>query len=60
MDMDIAALSSSMIMSETLNAVGTRVLDMTMESMEQQSEGLQKALEMSVNPHIGGNIDVSV
>lgn len=58
--MDIAALSMSMAMSDNLTAVGTRVLDMTMETVEQQSEGLQKVLEMSVNPHIGSKFDVSV
>lgn len=65
-DMDIANVgfalgtvqgSTQGSMSE---AVGLKMLDKAMEMNESMTSGLTKMMEMSVNPHIGGNIDVSV
>lgn len=58
--MDIAALSSSMAMIDTSNEVGTRVLAMSLDDLRETGDGMRKMLEMSVNPNLGGNIDVSV
>lgn len=58
--MDIAALSTSMSMSALMDEVSVRVLSMSMDNTEVLADGMQKALEMSVNPDVGGNIDVSL
>lgn len=58
--MDIAALSTAMSMADVQTQFGMAMLDKSLENMETMGEGMQKILETSVNPHIGGNIDVSV
>ena len=40
--------------------VGVAMLSKSLDQMETMGEGMQKILETSVNPHIGGNVDVSV
>jgi hypothetical protein len=57
--MDIAALSTAMSMADVQTQFGMAMLDKSLENMETMGEGVQKILESSVNPHIGGNIDVS-
>ena len=57
--MDIAALSTAMSMANVQTDVGVAMLSKTLDNMEAMGEGVQKILETSVNPHIGGNIDVS-
>ncbi|MBQ9699970.1 MAG: YjfB family protein [Lachnospiraceae bacterium] len=57
--MDIAALSTAMSMADVQTQFGMAMLDKSLENMETMGEGMQKILETSVNPHIGGNIDVS-
>lgn len=64
-DMDIAKLAMNMTQVNTQQAVGTAVLGKAMDSQETAGEGLLKlmdaaAMELSVNPHIGGNFDMSV
>lgn len=58
--MDIAALSSSMAMSDLGNEIATRVLAMSMDDVQNLGDGLQKMMEQSVNPGVGANIDVSL
>lgn len=58
--MDVAALSTSMSMSELGNEVATRVLAMSMDDVQNLGNGLQKMMEQSVNPGVGSNIDVSL
>ena len=58
--MDIAALATSMAMANVSADVGTAVLSQNLDMIETLGEGLTKMMEMSVNPHIGGNIDISV
>ena len=57
--MDIAALSTAKSMADVQTQFGMAMLDKSLENMETMGEGVQKILESSVNPHIGGNIDVS-
>jgi len=57
--MDIAALSTAMSMANVQTQFGVAMLDKSLENLETMGEGMQKILETSVNPHIGGNIDVS-
>ncbi|MCI9385992.1 MAG: YjfB family protein [Lachnospiraceae bacterium] len=63
--MDIPALSMSMAQSNLLTDVGTAVLAKTMDQAEAVSASLTDmldaaAMELSVNPAVGGNIDISV
>lgn len=67
--MDIAALSTGMAQAKLMNSVGYAVLGNVLDSMEstgsQISELLDSApaassLELSVNPHIGANFDMSI
>ncbi len=46
--------------SSMSNAVGMKMLSNALDMSEVMSDGLTKMMERSVNPHIGGNIDVSV
>ena len=63
--MDIPALSMSMAQSNLLTDVGTAVLAKTMDQAEAVSASLTDmldaaAMELSVNPAVGGNIEISV
>ncbi len=63
--MDIARLSTSLAQNATLSDVGTAVLSKALDTQEAAGAGLIKMLdaaqmELSVNPHIGGNFDMSV
>lgn len=58
--MDIPALSMYMAQSQTLNSVGTAVLSQNLEQMQSMGEDMTKMLEQSVNPNLGGNIDISL
>ena len=63
--MDIASLSMNLTTSQVQNSVSISVLSKSLDSMEALGDGLVKiidaaAMERSVNPHIGGNIDVTV
>ena len=63
--MDIAALSTTMAQEELGTKISVAVLDKSMETAE--SAGAQivqmidsAAMQRSVTPHLGGNIDISV
>lgn len=63
--MDIAALSTTLASMDTLGKVGTAVLNKTMDMNEVLGAGLVEmidaaAMERSVNPGVGENIDVRV
>lgn len=59
--MEIAGLQAvSLAASYVTDDLSMKVLDMSLETMEDLGSGMQKMLEMSVAPHIGGNIDVSL
>ena len=58
--MDIAALSCSYSGAMLVNDASQKVLAMTMDDAKVMGEGIQKMLEMSVNPNLGGNIDISL
>lgn len=63
--MDITRLSTSLAQNASLSSVGTAVLSKALDTQEAAGDGLMKMLdaakmELSVNPHIGGNFDVSV
>ncbi|MFA5524721.1 MAG: YjfB family protein [Tissierellales bacterium] len=63
--MDIAAMSTMISQSSVQHQASLSVLKLSMDSAKMQSANLAemlqqstKAMEMSVNPHIGGNIDM--
>lgn len=44
-------------MTQTSNDVGTLMLSKQLDLMETQGDSMVKALEQSVNPHLGSNFD---
>lgn len=63
--MDIAALSTSMAQVKVNNDVGTALLSKSLDMMETTGEKMVEmldaaAMERSVNPNVGGNIDISI
>lgn len=63
--MDIAALSMNISQFNTLNSVGTAMLAKSLDTAESVGNALTNmidaaAMERSVNPSVGGNIDISI
>ncbi|MCQ2081221.1 MAG: YjfB family protein [Lachnospiraceae bacterium] len=62
--MDIARLSMDLANSNTLNKVSTAMLSKSLDTAEQQGASLiammDRSMELSVNPGIGSNFDMSV
>lgn len=62
--MNIPELSTALANVRLSNQVGIAVLDKALESSEAIGESLinmmSRSMELSVNPHIGGNIDMLI
>lgn len=68
--MDIAAVSSALSavssygssasIGSVAQAVSIKMLDQTMEMSEAMNSQLVSMMEQSVNPHIGGNVDLRI
>lgn len=62
--MNIPELSTALANTQVMNQVGIAVLDKALENSETAGEGLIKmmdrSMELSVNPHIGSNIDLFI
>lgn len=62
--MDIAALSMSMAQTNLMNSVGIAMLDKSLDLTAKLGDNLtamiDHSMELSVNPHIGANIDISI
>uniref|UniRef100_UPI0040571C86 YjfB family protein n=1 Tax=Acetatifactor sp. TaxID=1872090 RepID=UPI0040571C86 len=63
--MDIAAVSMALTNVSMQTQVGTAVLDKAMETSESLGAGLVQmmdasAMELSVNPHLGANLDLRI
>ena len=65
--MDIAALSMGLSQMKLAQEVSTSVMKMAMETSSDQvvdllqvMDGNVKAMQQSVTPHVGGNIDISL
>jgi hypothetical protein len=56
--MDIAMLSILQSQSQLATNVGTAVLGMNLDTVEQSADNLIKMMEQSVNPNLGQNIDI--
>lgn len=62
--MDIAALAMNMSQMQTISDVGTAVLSKALDTNEQMGSQVvqmidRSAMELSVNPGVGANFDVS-
>jgi len=63
--MDIAGVSMALANVQTLNQVGTAVLDKALETNESLGAGMVQmidaaAMERSVNPNVGANFDMRI
>ena len=62
--MDIPALSMALSQNKVLNDVGIAVLSKSLDTMQDTGEALVASIESipetSVNPNIGGNIDIRI
>ncbi|MNE71745.1 hypothetical protein D3C81_1641740 [compost metagenome] len=56
--MDIAALSIGLSQSNLKQAVNISVLKMSKDQAEINGQALIKMMEQSVQPNLGGNIDI--
>ena len=57
---NIPYVSMAMAQQNILSAVGTSVLDSTLEVAQTEIADLTKAMELSVNPNVGANFDVAI
>lgn len=55
--MDIAAISIVSNQRKVSQEVNMSVLKMVMDTAKEQAVDLTKLMEISVSPHLGGNID---
>lgn len=63
LDSTLSALSANEAISGPGSlsvAVGTKLLDQSMELNEQMSDSMVKMMENSVNPNLGANIDIRI
>lgn len=58
--MDITALSTSLSQSDLALKVGVAVTKLAMDSSKGSSQQLVSKMERSVNPNLGGSIDIRV
>ncbi len=58
--MDIAALSVLKSQASISQSVGLAVTKLAMDKAMENSEALNKMMELSVNPNIGRNFDVKI
>lgn len=58
--MDIAALSTALSQAKVAGQASIAVTKLAMDSSQVSMENTLKTLEQSVNPHLGGNIDIKL
>ncbi|MCF2719099.1 MULTISPECIES: YjfB family protein [Paenibacillus] len=56
--MDIAALSTGMSQASLAQAVSVKVLSMAKDQAGEQGQALVQMMEKSVQPHLGGQLDI--
>jgi len=57
---DIATLSTMMAQQKVQTSIGTAVMAKSLDTFQQTGDDIAKMMELSVNPAIGGNFDMSV
>lgn len=60
MTMDITQVVASIPTMNLGNEIATAVMKLSLDNLETAGDGLKKMMEMSVNPSLGGNIDISI
>ena len=58
--MTIGGVSTNISTTNVKNDVDLLMLKKSLDTLETSGDSLTKMMEASVNPHIGGNIDLSV
>lgn len=58
--MDVAAMSVVMKQGQLMQQVGVSVMKKAMENAEISTEALLQAMEQSVQPNLGQNIDIKL
>ena len=62
--MNIPELSMSLAQTQTMNNMGIALLSKSLDTMEssgaQMVDMMRSSMELSVNPAVGGNLDISV
>lgn len=58
--MDIAALSMGLSQMKVAQQASISVMKMAMETPEAQMDDLVRAMEQSVQPHVGTSIDIKL
>lgn len=56
----IPAISMAMAQTDVLGKVGTGILSKTLDVASEQMSDITKMMELSVNPNIGSNFDMTV
>lgn len=56
----IPTLAMGMTQMNTLSAVNTGLMSMALDNYSAQASELTKMMELSVNPNVGSNIDISL
>lgn len=57
---DIASLSIALSQNKVMSDFGTQMLAKSLDTFEVVGDDLAKMMELSVNPYVGGNIDISL
>lgn len=58
--MDIAALSTGMSQAGLAQAVSMKVVAMAKDQATEQGQAMIQMMEKSVQPHLGGQLDIRV
>ncbi|OPA78510.1 putative motility protein [Paenibacillus selenitireducens] len=58
--MNISTLSTVMKQNSLSQAVGIQLLKMSNDQATQQGQDLAKMMAQSVQPHVGGNLDIKI
>lgn len=56
----ISTLAMGMAQMDTLSKVNTGLMSMSLDAYSAQASELTKMMELSVNPNVGANIDISL
>ncbi len=56
----LSAVQQATSSSSLTGQVGLKMLDNALDTSKEETAGLIKMMEQSVNPHIGSNFDMSV
>lgn len=58
--MDIPTLSMALAQSDVAQNFSIGILSKSLESVEEMGDGLNKIMEVSVPPEVGGSVDILV